>query len=480
MGMATGAWADAPLSSRRPRLRPGDLFKQSVPGPEALVQGARLGGKVTYSVADVRSGEMLESRNGTTAVPPASVTKAVTALYAEHTLGAGHRFETLVIATGGISNGIVAGDLILSGGGDPTLNSDGLASLAQQVKDAGITEVRGRFLFWDGALPQIDRIDQGQPDHVGYNPGMSGLALNFNRVHFQWVRSGNGYDITMDARTRRYRPDVTMARMQIVERGSPVYTYRGTPKRDEWTVARGALGRNGARWLPVRIPGLYAADVFGTMMRAQGIVLGPPQRITARPEGAVLARLQSRPLRDILFDMLKFSNNLIAEMVGLAATTKRRGKVNSLRASAAEMNRWAGQALGMGRAKLVDHSGLGDASRMTADDMVRALVTVRAAGFRDMLKPIGMRDSKGRPDKTHPITVNAKTGTLNFVSALAGFMTAPDGREMAFAIFTADLKTRSGIPKSNREAPKGAKGWNRRSRNLQQRLIERWGTLYGT
>jgi D-alanyl-D-alanine carboxypeptidase/D-alanyl-D-alanine-endopeptidase (penicillin-binding protein 4) len=59
-------------------------------------------------------------------------------------------------------------------------------------------------------------------------------------------------------------------------------------------------------------------------------------------------------------------------------------------------------------------------------------------------------------------------------------MTASDGREMAFAIFTADLKTRNGIPKSNREAPKGAKGWNRRSKNMQQRLIERWGTLYGS
>lgn len=477
---AAPAWAAPPETSLRPVLRAPDFFKRAVAGPEALIARADLGGRVAFAVADARSGRLLENGDGNKATPPASVTKAVTALYALDALGAGHRFTTRVLATGGVSGGVVAGDLILVGGADPTLDSNHLAALAAQLKAAGIREVRGRFRVYDGALPRIDRIDAGQPDHVGYNPAISGIALNFNRVHFEWRRGSNGYGITMDARTSKYRPDVSMSRMRVADRDLPVYTFKASPKRDEWTVSRRALGRGGARWLPVRLPGLYAGDVFRTMARANGIVLPGAETISRLPSGTVVAQHQSAPLEAILRDMLKFSNNLIAEMVGLAATAARKGKPSSLRASASEMSRWAGAGLGMSKAKLVDHSGLGDASRMTADEMCLALVKVRSAGYRAMLKPFAMRDAKGKTVKGHPVKVNAKTGTLNFVSSLAGYMTTPNGTELAFAIFAADEATRSRIKKANREAPRGAKGWNRRAKVLQSALIERWSKLYSS
>lgn len=89
-----------------------------------------------------------------------------------------------------------------------------------------------------------------------------------------------------------------------------------------------------------------------------------------------------------------------------------------------------------------------------------------------------MRDANGREDKAHPIRVAAKTGTLNFVSSLAGFMTAPDGTELVFAILTGDLARRARAAQT--EQPEGNSAWLRRSRRLQQQLIERWGALYGT
>ena len=75
---------------------------------------------------------------------------------------------------------------------------------------------------------------------------------------------------------------------------------------------------------------------------------------------------------------------------------------------------------------------------------------------------------------------HAKTGTLNFVSALAGYVTAPDGTRLAFAMFMADEKRRAGVAKVDREAPQGSKSWNKAAKRLQQALIERWATLYGT
>jgi D-alanyl-D-alanine carboxypeptidase/D-alanyl-D-alanine-endopeptidase (penicillin-binding protein 4) len=90
-----------------------------------------------------------------------------------------------------------------------------------------------------------------------------------------------------------------------------------------------------------------------------------------------------------------------------------------------------------------------------------------------------MRDAKRKVIKDHPIKVNAKTGTLNFVSGLAGYLTGPDGTEMAFAIFAADESIRATLTRAERERPAGGVSWNRRAKKMQQQLIERWGVLYG-
>ncbi|KAG1648175.1 hypothetical protein GQR58_030047 [Nymphon striatum] len=177
--------------------------------------------------------------------------------------------------------------------------------------------------------------------------------------------------------------------------------------------------------------------------------------------------------------MLKWSTNLTAEMVGLAASQKRLGVVSDLHGSATEMNNWAKDALGMHAPALVDHSGLGDDSRLTAVDMTRALLAVSQAGFRSILRTFGFRDAKGKRIKEQPIVVDAKTGTLNFVSTLAGYITAQDGREMVFAIFAADMDKRSRISRAEREGPVGGQAWNKRAKRVQQGLIERWDALYG-
>lgn len=472
----TASLAEAPLVSLRPQLR-----GVQATGAERLVQAAKLRGEVVFAVADVKTGAVLEALGGEQGLPPASVAKALTALYALDVLGPDFRFETKLMADGVIENGILNGDLILVGGGDPLVDTDVLAAMAADLRKAGITEVRGAFKVYDGALPYVFSIDPGQPDHLGYSPAISGMALNFNRVHFEWNRDGSDYDVTMDARSRNYTPSVDMASMKVEARNLPIYTYQPSARQDRWSVAKGALGKGGARWLPVRKPALYAGDVFRTLARANGVVLGQVQITRQTPQGTVLVVHQSDPLRDILRGMLKYSTNVTAEMVGMAATKARGVAPRDLAESAAEMNRWAQGTYGVTGIALVDHSGLGDASRMAPE----ALVTVLAAGrnseeLRPLLKPFTLTDRNGNPVKNHPIKVDAKTGTLNFVSGLGGFLTTAGGAELAFAIFTADVAHRATIPRAFRERPDGARSWNRRSRKLQRALIERWGALYGS
>ena len=131
-------------------------------------------------------------------------------------------------------------------------------------------------------------------------------------------------------------------------------------------------------------------------------------------------------------------------------------------------------------ARFVDHSGLGDASRISAGDMVKALVQSGADGaLRRMLKRIDMKDGNGRVIRDHPARVVAKTGTLNFVSGLAGYVQTPSNEVLAFAIFAADIERRRGLAPEDMERPNGGRGWTLSARALQQKLIERWVAVHG-
>ena len=472
--------AEAPARSLRPMARPARGAVAGPPGPQALIAGARLSGRVGYAVVDPATGRLLEAHDDDAAMPPASIAKALTALYALDALGEGYRFETRLIATGPVENGILKGDLVLAGGGDPTLDTNALAGMAAALKAGGLREVRGRFRVWGGAVPYRRAIVEDQPEHAGYNPALSGLNLNFNRVHFEWKRQGDSYAIRMDARSDRYRPDVGVARMRVAERAAPVYVHADGGARDEWSVARAALGNGGARWLPVRKPELYAGEVLATFARAQGIVLGTPEMMSQAPSGSVLVSHRSEALAPILRDMLRHSTNLTAEMVGMTASARRQGASVTWAQTAAMMNGWAAARLGMGAAALRDHSGLSDRSRLTASDMARGLAGApRAALLRPLLRDFALRDARGTVARDHPVKVRAKTGTLYFVSTLAGYVTTASGRDLAFAILTASDSLRARIDPKTDDSPPGARDWNRRARRLQQALIERWSTVHG-
>jgi D-alanyl-D-alanine carboxypeptidase/D-alanyl-D-alanine-endopeptidase (penicillin-binding protein 4) len=469
---ALPACANAPERSVRGARRPDDLLARSAPAAEALVAEAGLGGKVGFVVADAATGEVLEVLNPLRPQPPASVAKAVTALYALETLGPDHRFVTRLLATGPIRGGRLEGDLVLVGGGDPALDTDGLDALAQAARGAGIAEVAGRLLVADGALPGFERIDRTQPEHVGYNPAVGAVNLNFNRVHFAWQRNGGGYDTVLDARTERFRPEVRSATMRVADRTLPVYTYAREGAVDAWTVARGQLGGSGSRWLPVRNPALYAGDVLRSRLAARGLTAPAAQRVALAPAGTEVAREVGAPLDRVAGVMLRFSNNLTAEMLGLTATVAQGVVPRTLDASADVMSNWMAGRTGARRPDFDDHSGLNDSTRVTAADMV-ALLTAR--GARARIQPL-LREYTIEGDVAIP--VQAKTGTLNFVSGLAGYFAARSGRPLAFATFCADLDRRGGLSLAERERPEGGRDWGRRARSLQFDLIERWGKVH--
>lgn len=480
-GVALPALAEAPLTSVRPPHRPAS---KAPPAEAELIAAAKLGGVVGFAVSDLASGRVLVSGKDDVLLPPASVCKAVTSLFALEKLGIAHRFTTRVMRVGPVVNGRLAGDLILAGGGDPTFDTDRMGDLVASLALSGLREVSGRFLAYGGALPERDRIAADQPEYVGYNPAMSGLMLNYNRVNFAWKRTGGDWSLAMEARGARFIPSVKMAKVRVAARETPIFAYEpGPDQTDQWTVAESALGKDGSRWLPVRHPTAYAAEVFQTLCAAHGIKLMPAQIIPALPDAAqTMVQDQSDALPDLLRAMLKFSTNLTAEAVGLAAS----GAI-SQEASAAAMTTWAAQTFGISGV-FGDHSGLGPASQITAADMMRVMIGARStatgAGLLAVLRDMGLQGADGKELKDSTVRVHAKSGTLNFVSCLAGYIVAPQSnpakpaKTLAFAIFCADQPRRDALAMDDREDPKGGAAWTRRARRLHGQLIAGWAKTF--
>lgn len=482
-----GAAMAAPQQTLRPTARPvmapGDaplppgvrpvVRKRAVD----LIAAAGLAGQVGFVIADHATGEVLEAVDATTGRPPASVTKTLTALYGLETLGPDYRFATRLLTTGSLTDGVLDGDLILAGGGDPNLLTDDLATLAASAAATGLREVKGRLLVWGNALPGVKEIEPGQLDQLDYNPSLGGLNLNFNRVFFEWARSGTDYTVSLDARSATRRPVVKVARMRVVDRSSPVYTYAEGPQIDEWTVAKGALGKAGSRWLPVRFPTVYAGEVFRTLAQDAGIILPAAIAVQDLPDALELARFESVPLRDMLRTMLLYSTNLTAEIVGMTATAQRLGQAEDMRTSASRMAQWFSDRAGIAT-QLSDHSGLSDANTISPAAMVTLLNAQGVEGqIHPLMKAITMVDANRKAIPDFPATVQAKTGTLNFVSALAGYLETDTGRRLSFAIFAYDPAARTASRTSLDERPSGAAAFNGKAKGLQQDLLQRWAIL---
>jgi D-alanyl-D-alanine carboxypeptidase/D-alanyl-D-alanine-endopeptidase (penicillin-binding protein 4) len=316
--------------------------------------------------------------------------------------------------------------------------------------------------------------------------------LNYNRVNFAWKHNKSGWLTQMNAEGARFTPQVHMAQIQVVDRDTPLFTYRAEPGKERWTVAATALAKDGSRWLPMRQPGPYVAEVFATLCAAHGIVLPNADITQSMPDGAnELCRNQSEALPEVLRKMLKYSTNLTAEAVGLAASG-----AGDLAGSAQAMDDWAARRFGAD-VRMQDHSGLNPGSRVTARQMVQivhgAQSIAKNIAFSGLLRQTEVKDANDQKIKDTPLKIQAKSGTLNFVSGLAGYVTGKAGHKatstataksgtaksgLCFAIFAADPDRRAAIPMQEREDPKGGSAWSKRARRLQGQLISQWSRAF--
>ena len=132
--------------------------------PDGRAAAARIakrpaGTEVGYLLLDIETGQVLAELDADLPLIPASTTKLATAVVALDVLGAEHRYRTELLGDGAIEQGVLKGDLILRGTGNPALDLADLLELAVQLGNLGVFRVEGRFLIDDTAFPVLSEID---------------------------------------------------------------------------------------------------------------------------------------------------------------------------------------------------------------------------------------------------------------------------------------------------------------------------------
>ncbi len=498
-----------PLSVYRPPAPRPDFFSEVV---ESSSEGARTGARrnlrVPFSTReiiagadvsgitgailfDLVSGTVIDAHARHISLPPASTIKVATGVWALDVLGPQYRFETRILANGPVVDGRLLGDLVLQGGGDPTLDNLALDALADAMLRYGIQSVEGRFLFDDTALPRGSWIDPAQRDGMASSTGFGGLNLNFNRVLLEADSQESGvFNTRLTAEADQLAVPVSHIGVQVVNRAPDdsggLLRHRDTDHGEIWEIDSETIRETPARWLPVRDTGLYAASVFRTLAQRRGLTLSPPERTSGPAAGTVVALHRGRPLAEVVSGMLEFSNNLTAEILGLtAANATGVEPAEGLTPGARRLATWIGSDFALYN-RLIDHSGLSDRAR-TTPAAFQQLLTRSAAppGSSDpdirSLLPVRNLEDAGNQNPLPPVMIQAKTGTLYFVRGLVGYIRLGNGsaRDLGFAIFSADLRRRRAMEVDHfAPAPppdvEEARRWRVKAVELEAAILRNW------
>ena len=331
------------------------------------------------AVADLATGEVIYQRNAARPLLPASTEKLFTTVGALSTLRPDFRFATTVVGVGTRAGATWNGDLYLVGSGDPTFSSYDIDALAAQIKARGVLRISGR-IRGDETVFDASRWGPWPTRYIGVeSPPLSGLALDRDTTT-------NGRDVA-------------------------------SPSHSAARALRRALARAGVQ--------------IGVRFVAGG----------RAPKGAlVLARVQSEPLWQIVRFMDRHSDNFTAEMVAKAIGAYAGGSGTTARGMhvAGEV---AAPMLGEDASlvHLADGSGLSHANRTTAGALARLLAGAAAnpAIAKPLAGALSVMGANGTLAHRLPELrgrVLGKSGTLDNVSALAGYVTARSGRRFSFAV----------------------------------------------
>jgi len=391
-------------------------------------------------VVRARDRQLIYEQNADTLLMPASNMKLLTSATALDVLGGDFRCRTVVRAQTIIAaEGTLAGDLFLVGSGDPALTYDDLKKLAQSLWDKGLRKVEGCVVGDESAFQGASLGFGWQWDDLPwyYSMEVSALSLGRNQVNVVvkpgekvgeaavvTVEPANGYVVVENTATtgdEKARNTISFDR----ELGGKCIKVKGVlPLKAPPSSQRCSV------WQPC----LYTATVFTETLKAQGIeVKGAPKTGVAPKDSVELAAHASPPLRDIVKQMNKPSDNHTAEQLLRLIGIQHKGQGTD--AAGAEAIRAFLLRCGAdeGSVRVADGSGLSRFNLVTPRTLARLLLKMRlhpeSQAFFDSLPIAGVDGTLRLRMRNTPAEkkVFAKTGSLLSVSSLSGYVHASSG-----------------------------------------------------
>jgi len=398
-------------------------------------------------VQDAGSSASRLAVNAGQAMNPASTMKLVTTFAALELLGPAYTWKTTAWSSGTLDNGVLAGDLVLRGGADPRLTFEQFWLLLRQVRARGVRQIAGDLVL-DRSLIAAAETDSHFDDKPlrPYNVGPDALLLNFKAVRVRLVPE-------TDKQTVLALAEPEPANLDIV---NLIKLRAGNTDCGDWKEGlRADLTQHANRWR-LALTGSYSAacgekiwnhgllphpayihGVFEQLWRELGGSLKGGVRDGAVPADArQLAEVESPTLAEIVRDINKFSNNVMARQLFLTLGVESGRKPARTEDADAAVRAWLdGRGLRFPELVLDNGSGLSRRERLSAGSLARLLASAwQSPLMPEFIASLPLNAVDGTMRKRlngNGIAGRAhiKTGTLEGVKTIAGYVLDKNGRQ---------------------------------------------------
>ena len=370
-------------------------------------------------------------------VNPASIAKLSTTFAALELLGPAFSWPTPVYVEGSVRDGTLHGNLYIKGQGDPKLVAERLWLLLRRVQGLGIRSINGDIVLdhtaFETAPPNPGAFD-GEPLRP-YNAAPDALLLNFTALTMTFTPQGAQAMVHVEP------PLAGVHLPQAVPMvAGECQDWRGGLKADFSDPSRIRFGGGyplacGERSWPLAYadPRSYAARAVAGLWQQIGGSLSGQVRDGPVPIGLLPAfEMQSPPLAEIVRDINKYSNNVMAQQLFLTLSLHQKG-TGTLEGSREVLRQWWRDRMGPGDPPLFDNgSGLSRDERVTAQQLARLLQAAWTSPLMPELMaslPVTGIDGTMRRSRSRGTGLaHLKTGSLRDVSGVAGYVHAASGK----------------------------------------------------
>jgi D-alanyl-D-alanine carboxypeptidase/D-alanyl-D-alanine-endopeptidase (penicillin-binding protein 4) len=401
---------------------------------------------LSVHVQDVDSGEVILSWKDDVPRNPASTMKLLTTLIGLDTLGPNYRWTTDVFALGEIEDGRLAGDLLIRGQGDPFLVTERVWQMLRLVRQAGIHEIEGNLLLDDSyfEVPAHDPAEFDRQPLRAYNVGPNALMMNFKVVRY-WFEPDHDRDAV------RVWVDPPLENLKVENRLALRRGYCGGYQRGITITANEAIDKmifsgrfpTGCKSYAMDRTALshneFAYGLFTSVWRESGGEFRGGWMNAKAPEDAEpIVSFKSLPLAEIISRVNKNSNNVMARHILFTLSAEVLGAPGTESGGRKVVENWlADTGIEFPTLRLDNGAGLSREARLSAREFAALLeLAWRKPYMPEYLASMAVSGLDGtlrRKFDDEQLTGQAhlKTGSLDHVSAIAGYLQAESGRRFS-------------------------------------------------